>query len=434
MKKYVVLIVYLVFFLCCVNNKGKDKNELIGHGGIVSIELNDKLYQSSGEHLLSEAVKSIDIVLPEITDSSLLGDIQNIIVDDNNIFIIDYRSGICRFNREGVFLNSVGKKGHGPGEYSFIRNIQLDSENQFVYLYDSVEGKILKYNYDGTFVTNVCRGLNDILSGLNSKIALVDNSFFLIDRLPVLYERDTYWTLALLGDDFEIKHKYINPDFIGKEMLITENKGVPIGWKNYWTEGDPLMSFYNDDLMMSYYKGDTIYEFDKEKEQFLPKYSLQMGKQPTFEESHKWIKDRPYFAYLSLYDFYVTKDFIYFQLAKDDQIYIAKYNKSKGDIQYHSYKTVIREKELPGSPGFVYKYIELKFVLKNDLCGGLFNYEYESCGKYWISAVSFDERDFYLQQIKEGAVMNETLRKRFFDLLSSLREEDNPVLLIATLK
>lgn len=433
--KYPLSVLLISFLLMSCGGKKESNNVIASHDEIVTIDLVNNLDQASTEHLLSDAVENIDIVSLEMTDKSLIGDIQDVIVDDNNIFIVDYRSGISRFNREGVFLNNVGKKGHGPGEYNYIKNIQLDSGKQLVYLYDSVEDVIFKYNYDGTFVTTVCRGLNDIVSGLNSKIALVGNSFFLIDILPVLYERDIYWTLALFDDDFKIKHKYINPDFIGKEAAITENKGVPIGWKNYWVESYPLMNFYNDNLMMSYSKGDTIYEYDEEKELFLPKYSLQMGKQPTFDESHKWIKDRQYFTYLSLYDFYVTKDYIYFQLAKEDVIYIAKYDKSKGDISCQQNKTVLKEQKLPGSPGFVYRSIVSNFLLKNDLCGGLFDLEYESFGKYWLTVITPERiSKLDIEKIKNEPVKNETLKNKYLDILSNMKEDDNPVLVIATLK
>ena len=432
MKKNISYMMFFLFFFSCTT-KG-DNHTILTKDGVIPIDLVNNLDQVTAKHLLSDVIENIDIIPLEITDSSLLKDNTNDIkVDKDNIFIYDYKA-VYRFDYSGKFLNRIGNKGNGPGEYLSVSNLQIDSEERLLYFYDYIKGIIMQYNYDGNFVTNHCEKMNENISGTAPKIVLTNKKIFMVNKLPALYEKTNYWTFALLDNEFSIKKSYINPDFIGKEEAITLNKGLHIGWKNYWSENFPCMSFYSNDFVMSFWKGDTIYEYNETSEIFLPKYSILLGKQPTFEESHKWIKDNKYFTYLSLYSFYLTKDYIYFQLAQDDMIYIAKYNKSTGEISSMRTKTVIKEQALPGSPGFVYKRVELSFPFENDLCGGPFNLEYEASGEHWVSVIYPSDSESLIEKIKNYTVKNEALKNKYLKILSNLREDDNPILLVATLK
>lgn len=91
----------------------------------------------------------------------ILGDIKKIMADGTNIFIEDFRERVFRFDAEGHFLNKIGVKGGSRGEYVSLFDFYLDKENQMAYLMDLAKGKLLRYDYDGKFVSS-----QDVAPGL----------------------------------------------------------------------------------------------------------------------------------------------------------------------------------------------------------------------------------------------------------------------------
>jgi len=66
-----------------------------------------------------------------------------------NIYILD--SGNCRiqkFDREGKFLMSMGRKGQGPGEFANPTSIDVDSTG-FIYAVDSNQSRLVVFKPDG---------------------------------------------------------------------------------------------------------------------------------------------------------------------------------------------------------------------------------------------------------------------------------------------
>ncbi|NIM18254.1 MAG: 6-bladed beta-propeller [Candidatus Aminicenantes bacterium] len=72
--------------------------------------------------------------------------------DHGNIYVLD--TGNCRiqkFDREGNYLLTIGKKGEGPGEILNSWDIELDSKGNIV-VFDWVTNRISKFDSQGTFI------------------------------------------------------------------------------------------------------------------------------------------------------------------------------------------------------------------------------------------------------------------------------------------
>lgn len=126
MKNTVIILIF--FSLNCIGPNAKQKNERLKNPQIETIDLNGQLESKTSEHTLSEAIETLDLVPLEMTKSSLISDIKNIIITTKYIFILDNKIGICRFDRTGKYLNKIGKRGEGPGEYQYIESIQVDKK------------------------------------------------------------------------------------------------------------------------------------------------------------------------------------------------------------------------------------------------------------------------------------------------------------------
>lgn len=98
-----------------------------------------------------EIFDSIQFIPLETNKKSLIGDIRQLIVSHNRLFVSDYESIKC-FSINGNYLFDVGGKGRGPGEYTQAANICCDSS--YIYIFDQL--KLYQYDvYTGRFIKNI---------------------------------------------------------------------------------------------------------------------------------------------------------------------------------------------------------------------------------------------------------------------------------------
>jgi len=142
-------------------------------------------YKNAKTYPLSTVAESVEYIPLETTNECLLGNISNIIITPNNFFVYVYE-GLCyRFNREGKFLNSIGKIGNGPGECMRTRDAAVDTVNQWVYILDY--DKIVKYDYSGNFLKSYKPGTEGSLGGF--KILTVKPDLLLIGNISYVHDK-----------------------------------------------------------------------------------------------------------------------------------------------------------------------------------------------------------------------------------------------------
>ena len=68
------------------------------------------------------------IIPLETTEECVVGEVSNLFVDDNLIFLVDtWSEYISVFDLNGKFQNHIGRKGHAQGEYVSMFRVTLDS-------------------------------------------------------------------------------------------------------------------------------------------------------------------------------------------------------------------------------------------------------------------------------------------------------------------
>lgn len=140
MKKIIsVLLVTFSFFSCSTTEKQK-LPEIVKYNGetIPSVR---------------EFVQSIEVIKLGHHDSITIGG-QNFIQQRDSSFYIGDLQGtglIYRFNRQGHFLNSIGKIGRGPGEYLMMCDFYVsDTANQLYVLSNPFQ--LFLYDKQGHFI------------------------------------------------------------------------------------------------------------------------------------------------------------------------------------------------------------------------------------------------------------------------------------------
>ncbi len=131
-----LLLIFIIIYCCKSNEKFKQ--------GLINLE------NVSAENIkISTIADSIYYIKLETSNECLIKNIQKIYVDKELIFILDNNERLLLFDRDGKFLNQIGRIGKGPGEYS-INDFSVDSVNNIVYILDARQ--ILGYNYSGEFI------------------------------------------------------------------------------------------------------------------------------------------------------------------------------------------------------------------------------------------------------------------------------------------
>ena len=73
--------------------------------------------------------------IPLQTDSScLISNIGKIVAADHYFFILDSESFLYIFNRNGEFIRTIGIKGKGPNEYTYLSDFAVDPVSKTIFL------------------------------------------------------------------------------------------------------------------------------------------------------------------------------------------------------------------------------------------------------------------------------------------------------------
>ena len=436
MKHMFLLLIGVFVLLGCSSNK---KQGPISKSGIPVINLSEDV-STVPSLLLSEVAEKLEIVLLEMTDQSMLGEIRRIQVTDHNIWIDHGREFyIYRFSRSGKFLNKIGSIGQGPGEYTTYSTFLVDEDKKEVYIIANTNG-VLAYDFEGNFKRKIVdvQIILQLFSSVYDQYILNNQKFFATQNFGLYrpIDKDSLWSFVSLSDDFQKKKYFKNPAHVGKEELIIANRANMDRMVNYWREYLTSMDTYNAQLTLKYPDTDTIYCYDDATNQLLPQYAIFTDEEKgDYEATHLWFKDRKAFDYFSIKSYYPTKAFIYLVGSKGEEVYTYCYNKKDGSVRLQKRQSAITERDVPWF-SFPLRQMKRDFVLDNDLGGGDFTVDSRSSGKYWIDILEpgGDENWIDIDQIKSSTVIDESKKKELIRVLESVTEDSNPILMIATLK
>ena len=92
-------------------------------------------------------VRAVRLIPLDETDSHLLGSNAEMYPLGQDYLLVDKQNAnIFRFSENGDFINSIGRKGNGPGEFAGISNVQISDGNVTVF---SFPGNKTTYDADG---------------------------------------------------------------------------------------------------------------------------------------------------------------------------------------------------------------------------------------------------------------------------------------------
>lgn len=98
---------------------------------------------------LSEIIESIQVIPLKTSSELLIPRVADVAYSNEYLIISDARS-IYRFSTKGEFINQIGSRGQGPGEFRSIKSMAVDWDREQVFL--AGDFKIMCYKFDGSLI------------------------------------------------------------------------------------------------------------------------------------------------------------------------------------------------------------------------------------------------------------------------------------------
>lgn len=176
MKKILIkiILVHLIVLWSC---SGTDNNKSIKELNIdiSKLEKMDKFYPT---------ISAYEFITLQEDSLIKLGEIHKIIFYNDKIYISDVRKakGVFIYNKEGTLLSTINSVGRGSGEYTNIRDFNIDTLTNDIYILDPQLRKILIYDSKGVF-------LRDIKLDFIASNFIITGKYLIFDKFNMM-ERD----------------------------------------------------------------------------------------------------------------------------------------------------------------------------------------------------------------------------------------------------
>lgn len=410
MDKYWIYVTLISLLSCTEPKEIRDKTiipvaEAVGTGEILN---------------LSDYAKSVKYISLETTDSLLIGDIDGLVYENGRIALYDFQGKKARlFQEGGKYITDLGRIGHGPGEYSFIRKIHSMPDRDGIFL--ATNGGYFIYDLKGRFVRYIPLANAPAPFFAPGTIPITDNFFlsFLVAMNDVRYKA-MVWGQKDSSQVYDLIPYHTGWDY--KEKLSSYSVSI-----NHWRFKDQVRCFWA--------ATDTVFtigpELQMEKafvidlEKYKQPLKWLLGGAPWKEvEVSKTIKpwvtaESSHFLFIALNMYALAPEPFtykrmnprgYMQVLKSVSVF-ALFNKDTGKLvlmnQPVKHKYLGFRNDLDGGPAFWPKYISSKDEMVT-----------------WFMAEEFLE--IYGQLPNPSPELKAVAEK--------LTSDDNPVLMVVQLK
>ena len=152
MKSFLFLFILQIVVISCATKSKETPN----HSNLLIIDLDTIKTKETVK--ASDFFKNPKSIILETNEKSLIGNIKQVHINDHHIVIFDDSENlkILVFNLDGTFSHKIGEWGRGAGEYISISDFTIDEKKDEIYLLDSEDDKVKKYNLStGKFINSI---------------------------------------------------------------------------------------------------------------------------------------------------------------------------------------------------------------------------------------------------------------------------------------
>ena len=419
-KLWYLVCVLFCYFACSTKNSTEDYPVI---DVVNSVGKYKRVY-------CSDYFSSIELIPLETSDDCLLVnyghfslfDLKMILINEEYIFMRS-RNDLYAFDHSGKFLHQIGSNGQGPREYNGLSDIFFNTDKPTIFLSDEI--KILEFDFNGTYIRSFPNPIidNEYVTFCSS---LGDNLF--VGHLNNSSGKFKYRYCIFNGNGDTIK-LFPNYTFFDR---------VGFSYINYDAALQPV--HVDDRIYLKDYVNDTIYLLENltMKPAFvfgLGKYSF--PKEYLEQKFNDW-PDSKAFVIRHLigaqkYFFYVMTIPDFFPRPKRKPQFIPQINKEINDEAqvFGIYNISDNTNVLLDTDD------DLQRGIINDINGGLqFFPRYYAGDNVVVDFWSAEEMKEMLTEeyFAKQTIKDQQAHQKLKDLLKNLKEDDNPVVVVAKLK
>lgn len=399
-RTFVLLISIILLFSCKKENK-------VGGGKIELLTLPESSITN-----LSDIATDIEYIPLQTINSSLVGTIGGLKIQGEKIFVRSTEEIFC-FNKTGQFLFKLSKEGRGPGEYQYIYDFEINTNGDLLIFISNSEMMVYRIEEDG-FV--FIKSFSIKPGGVDYPSEVLDIAFIpgrndiLISYQNTGEEPLSNIIINLEGDTLNSRpnyYKFKNRNNVGMSSPLANIKYV-----------------YNNSLFFKGMQSDTVFTINKNND-IVPYVVLDTeGTLPTPEDSYEFVNQDLSVIFTSVP---FRNNLVIKNIIETDRFFLYGYS-YLGTSVMEVYDKVEKKKYGINSDEF----------LVDDICGGVsFNPQISFDGKLysWVDAFSlkkyFSDISYNGFDVKENGKIK---RMPMEELVDSLKDYDNPILIAVTLK
>lgn len=388
-------IVYLFFLFISTYN-------LCAQNFPIEIKFDVKKMETSNDKL-SSFVDSIEYIALETKEECLIGEGMNFDIDDTHI-VVTYNLSefVYLFDRKGHFLRTIGNMGGGPNEYAYIENVFIDPSTDCIVI--TSVGKALYYSKQGEFLYSIPFPVDErrTISYFNDQFLRMVDSY--------VFRDSTFHVYTIYNSKGNLMQKSI----ASIPIPLRKDPERKLSYK--CKEINPVYIYQNMPHVREYLN-DTIFMING-LSQFIPKYVLDLGDskvspdiQADIDHFEERIQEK-----IIIIDMFETTNSLFFQYFNKWRIHSCRYDKKENKL--YKFETEGYPNDCDG--GVDYKANNLRKGQRNRFVQTAFPAE------DFISALEYKK--------KLGEKGQRSISKKMQRLINRMNIDDNPVIMIMTLK
>ncbi len=214
----IIIILVFISAISCRNENGAQKDYYsrvsTKYLETITVNVDDFDFDQLGDWL--KADKYI-----KLAPTPLLGAIEDIQIREEKIFIHDALARIVCYDMQGKLLWQIDAKGSGPGEYTSIHELVVNTETSEIMIYDNPALSLLFYDMK----TGKYLRTEKLLKPNPTDMAFADGLYFYDSQYHNNYPNDTaiHYSLLISRDGVNMEQRFFKHDKNEAEYMFNSS-------------------------------------------------------------------------------------------------------------------------------------------------------------------------------------------------------------------
>ena len=394
-RKSSIFPFFLLFITGCHFSSEKATVQNIDNAYIVDvvscIEQNHKMN-------ISDIASEVSYIPLETNANNLIKNIRKVVFTENFIFVSD-EDGLYQFTASGKYIQQIGSKGRGPGEYLSIINYAVNESANVVLVVG--EYSTITYDLEGNYIQTFIKPPGIIFE------------FFDQDRIVFYKKNNVNSPINLIITSLDLKPIKFFYNFNPKPVT------------NYGLLGAPLYNF-NGYIYFKEHWNDTLFRL---QDSVLVPHIIFNEKDLLLDKSFELTETNNFSVFISQLD-EVEDKLVTDRILEGERFVFISYIQGQNP-RTQKYIRVLFDKENS------YTYCINKGEFKNDIDGGIDFYPKQIVDSrvliQWLDVFNLKAYTATVD-FATSAPKYPSKKKELEKLSSNLKDNDNPVLMLLKLK